>query len=357
MSHPSWIEFLKQQGQPQDADSLSAVATHQQPGDTLLIALTQQTLISLKGPDTEKFLQGQLTCDLNDLSPERSLLGANCTHKGVVLSAARLFKQADNALLMRLPLAVATPALTNLKKFAVFSKVEITLADDQWTGLGLMGESAPDCLTRLGITPPAQVNEQSLRDELIVVRVAGNSPRFELWCPVSQAEQLWQTLAAQAQIGNNQAWQAADIEAGLVQLGPDSLETYIPQMLNLQAVDGIGFTKGCYTGQEIVARLQYRGKLKKLMYAATLSTDSLSDDNLSTAMIVPGAALYASNGRSVGKVLSSVKQQQRVLLQAVIGKAAADAGDLHLGSAEGPEVALLPLPYSIDPELFERPQR
>ncbi|MFT5722235.1 MAG: folate-binding protein YgfZ [Motiliproteus sp.] len=352
MPHPSWIEFLTQQGQPQDADSLSAVATHYQQDDTLLMALTQQTLISFVGPDAEKFLQGQLTCDLNDLSQERSLLGANCTHKGMVLSTARLFKQAEGALLMRLPLAMAEPALTNLKKFAVFSKVAITLADDQWTGLALMGESAPGYLAQLGIVPPDHVNEQRLRDDLIVVRVAGNSPRFELWCPASQAEQLWRTLAALAQIGNSQAWQAADIEAGLVQLGPESLETYIPQMLNLQAVDGIGFSKGCYTGQEIVARLQYRGKLKKLMYAATLSNASLSG-----AMIAPGTALYAGNGRSVGKVLSSVKQQQRVLLQAIIGKAAADAGDLHLGSAEGPDVSLLPLPYSIDPELFERPQR
>lgn len=352
MSHPSWIEFLTQQGQPQDAESLSAAATEYRHGDTLLTALTQQTLISLNGPDAEKFLQGQLTCDLNKLSTEQSLLGANCTHKGMVLSVSRLFKRAEGDLLMRLPLAAAEPALANLKKFAVFSKVAITLADEQWTGLGLMGESAPELLTQLGITPPAQVNQQRLHDDLILVRVAGTQPRFELWCPQSQAEQLWLTLAASAQIGNSQAWQVADIEAGLVQLGPESLDTYIPQMLNLQAVDGIGFSKGCYTGQEVVARLQFRGKLKKLLYAATLSSDSLS-----SAVIAPGALLYASNGRSVGRVLCSVKQQQRILLQAVIGKAAADAEDLHLDSAEGPAVSLLPLPYRIDPELFERPER
>lgn len=352
MPHPSWFEFLTQQGQPRDADSLSAAATDYQQGDTLLMALTQQTLISLNGPDAEKFLQGQLTCDLNKLSLEQSLLGANCTHKGMVISVSRLFKRAEGDLLMRLPLAAAEPALANLKKFAVFSKVSITLIDDQWAGLGLMGESAPELLAQLGITAPAQVNEQCLHDEIIVVRVAGNRPRFELWCPQSQAEQLWLKLAALARIGNSQAWQVADIEAGLVQLGPESLETYIPQMLNLQAVEGIGFSKGCYTGQEVVARLQFRGKLKKLMYAATLSTD-----NLSTEIIAPGTLLYASNGRSVGKVLSSVKQQQRILLQAVIGKAAADADDLHLDSAEGPAVSLLPLPYSIDSELFERPER
>ncbi len=143
----------------------------------------------------------------------------------------------------------------------------------------------------------------------------------------------------------------------MVQLSADSLESYIPQMLNLQAVDGISFNKGCYTGQEIVARLQFRGKLKKLMYAATISADDLGADTLGNDPVTAGSTLFSSAGRSVGKVLSWVHEGEGVLLQAVVNKSAADAGDLHLHRADGAAVTLLPLPYSIDPELFERPER
>ncbi len=355
MPHPDWTAFLTQQGTPQDLQleqgALSAPATQHPANGTLLIALTQQTLISLEGADAEKFLQGQLTCDINNLSVEQSLLGANCTHKGMVISVSRLFKRAPGHILMRLPAATADAALTNLQKFAVFSKVAITLADEQWVGIGLLGESAPDCLTQLGINPPSSVNQQSLSEDLLVVRVAGSTPRFELWCPAAQAQQLWSQLATLTQVGNYQAWQVAEIQAGLVQLEQQSLDSYIPQMLNLQAVDAIGFSKGCYTGQEVIARLQFRGKLKKLLYAATVDSASL------TQALEPGASVFSSNGRSAGKLLSCVNQQQQVLLQVIISKNAADANDLHLFSADGPAITLLPLPYSIDAELFERPER
>jgi folate-binding protein YgfZ len=351
MPHASWIAFLNQQDAPQNPESLSAPATERHDGSTLLIALTQQSLISLDGPDAEKFLQGQLTCDINALSPEQSLLGANCTHKGMVISVSRLFQRAAGHILMRLPLSVAETAMANLKKFAVFSKVAIELADETWVGMGLLGESAVESLKQLDINPPTNTNQQWLSDELIVVRVPGNLPRFELWCPESKARQLWLELARQSQVGNYQAWQAAEIEAGLVQLQPQSLDSYIPQMLNLQAVNAIGFSKGCYTGQEVVARLQFRGKLKKLLYAATVNTVDLNQP------VSPETSLFNSSGRNVGKVLDCVVQQQHLLLQAIIGKAAADANDLHLFSADGPAISLLPLPYSIDAELFERPER
>ena len=352
MPHPAWTEFLNQADLPQGSASLSAADTHISSGTTLLMPLTEQTLISLEGTDAEKFLQGQLSCDLNLLSTERSLLGANCTHKGMVISVSRLFKRAQGSLLMRLPSAAAEPALANLQKFAVFSKISIASADEAWCGLGLIGESASELLSQIGITAPTTVNQQILSDNLILVKVPGETPRFELWCPQPQAQQLWTLLAAHAQPEAYQTWLAAEITAGLPQLGAESLDSYIPQMLNLQAVDGIGFSKGCYTGQEVIARLQFRGKLKKLMYSATLSLASLDG-----AEISPGASLYSSNGRSAGKLLCFVQQGSQLLLQAIISKTAADSSDLRLFSADGPPVSLLPLPYTIDPELFERPER
>lgn len=352
MPHPAWIEFLTQAGQPQGPASQISAETSSSDRTTQRVPLTEQTLISLEGADAEKFLQGQLSCDLNLLSTEHSLLGANCTHKGMVISVSRLFKRAQGSLLMRLPSSGAEAALANLKKFAVFSKVSIDSADEAWCGIGLIGESAPNVLSQLGISVPTQVNQQILSENLILVKVPGEPPRFELWCPQPQAEQLWTQLAAHTQLETYPAWLAAEITAGMPQLGAESLDSYIPQMLNLQAVDGIGFSKGCYTGQEVIARLQFRGKLKKLMYPATVSMERLHG-----AEIHPGASLYSSNGRSAGKLLCCVQQGSQLLLQAIISKAAADSGDLRLLSADGAPVSLLPLPYTIDPELFERPER
>lgn len=348
MTHSGWSDFLTQQGLTLDAD---AHELSQQPA-TLLMPLTDQAIISMEGPDSEKFLQGQLSCDLEQLNPQLSLLGANCTPKGMVIGAFRLLQRAPGSILLRLPQSVADAAVANLKKYSVFSKTDINRVDEQWVGLGLIGAEAEAVLSKLQIPVPSQVNQQVQTERLIAVRVAGNLPRFEIWCPIEHAQNIWQQLADSCSLASSKQWQAAEIEAGLVQLDPDSIESYIPQMLNLQAVDGISFNKGCYTGQEVVARLQFRGKLKKLMYSATV----VRDDNLSQAP-VPGTTLYNSAGRSVGKVLSCVPQQQTILLQAVINKSAADNGDLHLHSAAGAAVTIQPLPYEIDPELFQRPER
>jgi folate-binding protein YgfZ len=352
MSHPSWSDFLTQQGV--DLDAAAPAIT--EPTSTWLMPLSDQTLIGLEGPDTEKFLQGQLSCNLDHLSPQRSQLGANCTPKGMVIGAFRLLQQAPGSVLLRLPQTVLEPALANLKKYSVFSKTELSRTDDQWVGLGLIGQHAGELLNQLEINAPTEINQQSLSQQVIVVRVAGEQPRFEIWCPAADAQALWQQLAPHCSLSNGRLWQIAEIKAGLVQLSPDSIESYIPQMLNLQAVEGISFDKGCYTGQEVVARLQFRGKLKKLMYAAAIDADSLGAEPAH-----PGSTLFTSKGRSVGKVLSCVREgegnQGAVILQVVINKSAADDNDLHLHSADGAAVNLLPLPYTIEPELFERPQR
>lgn len=356
MSLSSWTHFIAQQGVDLDA----AAPRIDDTSINWLMPLTDQVLISLEGPDSEKFLQGQLSSDVDKLNPQLSQIGANCTPKGMVMAVFRLFQLAAGSVLLRLPQAVAEPALANLNKYAVFSNTELSLADQNWVGLGLIGADAEALLSQLEIDAPTELNQQRLHSlgpdqPLIVVRVAGEQPRFEIWCPADQAQSLWLQLAPECSLASSQLWQAAEVKAGLVQLNPDSIDSFIPQMLNLQAVDGISFNKGCYTGQEVVARLQFRGKLKKLMYSATVNTDALNGQP-----VKPGDSLFTAAGRSVGKVLRSVVEADQTLLQAVISKSAADAGELHLQnveSEEGATVSLLPLPYPIDPELFERPER
>ncbi|RDE19642.1 folate-binding protein [Motiliproteus coralliicola] len=335
MANQRWIEFINQQ-------PLTATADESQ---TLLTPLLSQRLIGLEGPDSISYLQGQLTADLAKLSSEQSLLAANCTPKGMVISVLRLIQLEPQSLLLRLSSAIEEPALANLKKFSVFSKLSWNDVADDWCGLGLCGDAAESLLQQAGFNAPQALNHQSRNDGIVLIKVGPQ--RFELWCPADQAEALWLQLAEGSQAAPESCWQAAEIEAGLVQLDADSIDSYIPQMLNLQAVDAVSFDKGCYTGQEVVARLQFRGKLKKLLFGAR--TDA--------SRVETGTALFNSQGRNVGKVLHCAELERGTLLQAVISKKGADEGDLRLGSVDGEAVKLLSLPYEIEPELFERPER
>jgi len=313
---------------------------------TWVTPLLSQQVLRLHGPDAEKFLQGQVTCDLNQLSAEHSLLGANCTPKGNVISAFRLLRLEQHDLLLRLNRAIGAAALANLGKYIVFSKAQLADADADYQGIGLGGPRAAELLGQRFSQLPEQIDSQWVQDGRVVVRVAGSGLRYELWLPTAQATAVWNALRRDADAVAPAHWMAEEIRAGLAQLDAASVDTYLPHMLNLQAVEGISFTKGCYIGQEVVARLQYRGKLKKLLYAARVNQ----------AEVEAGTPLHSPGRLSVGKVLASVALADGSrLLQAVINKGEADANALHLERQDGPAIELLPLPYAIDPALFERP--
>jgi len=147
-------------------------------------------------------------------------------------------------------------------------------------------------------------------------------------------------LAAQLQQADLNAWLLGQIRAGIGQVMPQTRELFIPQMLNLQAVGGVSFKKGCYTGQEIVARMQYLGKLKRRLYRLSLEADELPE---------PGTPLFSpSHNSAIGEVVIAAKADQSIELLAVLQAEAADSGDVRLGTLEGPGLHLLDLPYQLD---------
>lgn len=177
---------------------------------------------------------------------------------------------------------------------------------------------------------------------MVAVKVPGN--RYELWLPLSKAQATLEQLIRLAPLGTTQDWIRAEIKAAIPDLREATLETFIPQMTNLQALKGVSFNKGCYTGQEIVTRLQHRGKLTKPMYLALVKTNTLPN---------AGDQLHSADKSNVGQiVLASWTGHDEVILLAVINKTQADESSIHLASADGPELTFLPLPYELDPELF-----
>lgn len=297
--------------------------------------LSHEGVLAVRGADAAKFLQGQLTCNLNYLSDTQASLGARCTQKGRMQSSFRILLQGDGVLLA-MASELLEPQLADLKKYAVFSKSKLTDESAAWVRFGL--SNADQALASLGLELPAETDSVARSDTLIAIRVSPG--RSELWVPVERAEAVRAQLVTQLQPADLNQWLLGQIRAGIGQVMPQTRELFIPQMLNLQAVGGVSFKKGCYTGQEIVARMQYLGKLKRRLYRLGLDAIELPE---------PGTPLFApSHNSAIGEVVIAAIAEQCVELLAVLQAEAADSGDVHLGTLEGPGLHLLDLPYQLD---------
>ncbi|MDN5534780.1 folate-binding protein YgfZ, partial [Pseudomonas sp.] len=220
--------------------------------------LSHEGILAVRGSDAGKFLQGQLTCNINYLSQEHASLGARCMVKGRMQSSFRIVPE-GNGYLLAMASELLDAQLADLKKYAVFSKATLTDESTAWARFGLQdGDTA---LQALGLVVPAAAGSTVRHDGLIAIAVSAG--RVELWVPAADAEPVRQALAAALPEGTLNDWLLGQIRAGIGQVMGPTRELFIPQMINLQAVDGVSFKKGCYTGQEIVARMQYLGKLKR----------------------------------------------------------------------------------------------
>lgn len=300
--------------------------------------LTHEGVLAVRGPDAGKFLQGQLTCNLDYLKDGSASLGARCTPKGRMLSSFRILPTEDGYL-MAMASELIEPQLAELKKYAVFSKSQLSDESAAWVRFGLVGGDG--ALVSLGLEL-AQQNGQVVRNgDLIAIRLDDN--RAELWAPAEQSETLKARLAAQLTEAPLNRWLLAQIRAGIGQVFGATRELFIPQMINLQAVGGVSFRKGCYSGQEIVARMQYLGKLKRHLYRLALD---------STQAPAAGTELFSPvHGTSVGEVVLAATAEGGVELLAVLQDDAASDGRIHLGSPEGPALHLLSLPYELNHDL------
>jgi folate-binding protein YgfZ len=228
------------------------------------------------------------------------------------------------------------PQLADLKKYAVFSKSKLTDESAAWVRFGI--EHGDAALLGLGLELPTETDSVVRNGGLVAIRVSPD--RVELWAPADQADALKGKLSALLAEGDLNQWLLGQIRAGIGQVMPGTRELFIPQMLNLQAVGGVSFKKGCYTGQEIVARMQYLGKLKRRLYRLSLDAGELPQ---------PGTPLFSpTHGSAIGEVVLAARAGQNIELLAVLQAEAAEGGDIHLGALEGPALHLLDLPYQLD---------
>lgn len=252
-----WKQILDTQ---QHSDDIDHEKTWQVP-------LNEYRLIIVEGLDAETFLQGQCTCDFSQLERNIFVLGAHCTHKGRMNSNFIAARINQNTFALRVNADISQFALDALKKYAVFSKVTLHISED-YQLLGLVGPEANTTASEM--FTPGEDGELVSRNGVFALYHAKD--QIEIWCPNDNFNQLLDQLNPLDLQSDGNLWRLKNIQRGIGEVEAVTLEKLIPQEINLQYLDGISFKKGCYTGQEIIARLHYRGQQKKHMYRATVDT-------------------------------------------------------------------------------------
>ena len=346
--HPEWHDFLAARGARfGDHDGEPCVSGFEYSGRTEggetapyeLTDLSALGLLRIVGPDAARFFQGYATADVERASPEQAIASALCTREGRTLATFRLWGSSDT-LTLRLHRALIVPVHDLLARYIVFSKAELEMPGDDFVGIGIVGEGGAEAITRVLGAAPEEGHLVHGEDGAFALRTRGEVPRFELWLPREQAPDAWIALEAGARRVPFSRWLAHRIRAGYVDLSPRTAGEYVPQALNLQALDQIAFHKGCYLGQEVVARMQYLGKVKKRMFRFSLAVDDRACPPL-------GADVTDApeDGRSVGEVVAAAEDQGRCEMLAVVRVDAAEQSlyvDGRLLTAEA-------LPYEIPP--------
>ena len=304
--------------------------------DVFAIALNSFKAISLTGEEQAKYLQGQVTCDVNSLAQEKLLTGAHCNAKGKVFSAFRLIER-NSAYLLLQPASSIEQSLAELKKFGVFAKVEISQAKDI-DYLAIAGSKAAEKMAELFTQVPDTLTPVIQEQDTTLVYIAGEMSRYLI---IDNADNLAKVSTKfDFPTFNDNVWQLLEISEGFPVLSEQYIAEYVPQMLNLQAINGISFTKGCYLGQETVARMQYLGKNKRALFALTGNAV-----NANTGDVIEKK--LGENWRKAGDVLAAYQaDDKQTYIQAILANDVDASTELrikehHMG------LTISPLPYNI----------
>ncbi|GAB4447135.1 MAG: folate-binding protein YgfZ [Rhodocyclaceae bacterium] len=303
---------------------------------TVLVPLAHLAALRANGTDAASFLHNLFTNDVLGLAPGRAEYNGLCSPKGRMLASFLLWREAD-AFVLAASRDLEAALLRRLSMYILRSKV--SLADAGLVLLGLAGREAEAALARARLPVPAEAMTSASVADATVIRLA--PARFQVSVRPPAASALWDALRGLAQPAGEMAWRWLDIRAGLPRIVAATQEQFVPQMVNYELVGGVSFHKGCYPGQEIVARSQYIGKIKRRMYLAHLDEGSPP---------APGEHLYSPGlpDQTSGTVVDAAPAPEGGCdLLAVIQTSIAQGADLRLGQPDGPRLRIRTLPYAV----------
>ena len=346
---PEWKTFLADAGAEFDPDNgqISHFGVPSQEASmvrtgNVFADLSHLGLISVSGEDASDFLHAQLTCDVKSLATDQSSPGGLCNPKGRLLAIMRVFVLEPQTLALSLPRNLTESVITHLQKYVLRSKVDLHDISNQFVRLGVSGPEASRLLGEaLGDSVVESDNGVGTSGGHLVERLPGPQPRLEVLLDPGSASRVWDRLNVHAAPVGSDAWQLLDHAAGMPMIHPATAGLFVAQSVNLELIGGISFRKGCYPGQEVIARLQHRGQPNRRMIVARCQSRQRPQpaDPVFSAAGGGQAAGYLVDARPDGENTWSV------LLSARLD--ALSAPRLHLQDAEGPEVIPGKLPYAI----------
>jgi tRNA-modifying protein YgfZ len=342
----SWNDYLLSQGARHSATETAHVPdfgrtlTVSDVSDGFVAVVAGLGLIAVTGDDAAGFLHNQLTNDVEHLGPAEARLAGYCTPKGRLQATFLMWRDAQSVYL-QLPRELQPALQKRLSMFVLRAKAKLSDATPEAV-LGFGGARAAavleDLFGALPATPYAKLDHAM--GTLVRLADAFGAPRYQWLTTGEQAQAAWPALSAALTPAGDDAWRLSAIHAGVPEITLKTQEQFVPQMVNFELLGGVNFKKGCYPGQEIVARSQYLGKLKRRTTLASVGAPAQAGDKVFAAadpdqpcgMVVNGAP----NGAGGADLLVEMKL------------AAIEQGDIHLGSAAGPLLRLQPMPYPLD---------
>jgi folate-binding protein YgfZ len=292
--------------------------------ETAQLRLQDWGVIRAQGADAAAFLHSQLTQDFALLDREHARLAGFCTAKGRLLATLVGWRGGDDELLLALPAETLAATLKRLSMFVLRAKCKLSDASGEFAVYGLLGTPPADAWTLVRDGDAVQI-------ALPATSASGRALRVQ---PAGAAEPAGDVLTPDA-------WAAAEAEAGMAWVRGATVEAFVPQMINFEVLGGVSFKKGCYPGQEIVARSQYRGTLKRRLQVFEVD-----------GPVTVGEEIFhsADPEQPAGIVAGAGAREGRSTIAAEIKLAALDGGSLHVGSADGAMLRPRPLPYEIPPQ-------
>ena len=302
-----------------------------------LYPLDGMGLLRFAGEDAQSFLQAQLSCDVSVAAGGGSTYGSYCTPQGRMLATFLLWR-AESHYFMQLPLSLCAAIRKRLSMYILRARVKAEDASGEYARFGVAGDGAAGAINTVFGGVPAAAHDIVNTSEASVIRLAPD--RFEIVSPAA-AGPVQEALRGHAREGTAADWDLLEIRAGVPWITPPTQGEFVPQMVNLDLIGGVSFAKGCYPGQEIVARAHYRGQVKQRMYLTHIATDET---------VQAGDRLYSADmgGQSTGMIVNAACASPGGCdALAVIQLRSVESAEVRLKSLDGPVLELLPLPYAV----------
>lgn len=343
--NPAWQTYLQSRNAAIQDDRVvhygnSAAELASVSSGTVIVDLSHFGLIGFSGEDAESFLQGQLSCDVRLAKHSAAVYGSYCNPKGRMLASFLLWHD-KSQYVMQLPGVLQAAIRKRLSMYVLRAKVKLADMGDTLIRIGVAGSHADTLIGRVLGRIPDRDSGMIHTEKGSVLRLGQD--RFELILALEQGAEVWGRLNEDSVPVGASVWDWLQIKAGIPIILPATQEQFIPQMANLDAIGGISFQKGCYPGQEIVARTQYLGKIKRRMYLANIEPAT------SESPVKAGDELFGADmgEQSIGMVVNATASPEGGSdVLAVIQTSSVEGGKVHWKTLNGPVLEIMPLPYS-----------